>query len=439
MSDTSRPAARKAPIPYLRWWIGLLLFVVTFINYVDRQTLSALSPYLKEQYGWTNDDYQFIVNAFTVSYTVMQSIVGRLLDAFGTRLGIAASVAFYSLMGALTAIAGGKYTFAAFRFLLGAGEAANNPGGAKAVSEWFPVKERALAVALYNSGCAAGGFAAPFIAVAIYQYFESWRPAFVITATMGFVWLIVWLLVYRRPEEHPRISEKELAHIQAGRAAALSGVAAESVKIGWGKLLRYRQTWGLVLGRFLLDPFWFFVTNWFALFLRDAKHFSLTDSALGSAAPMVGALLGSVFAGTLSSLLVRAGWQPGNARRVLLMFFGPSMAVISLTLWTDNYWALLAISAYCMFAYNCCGTMFLTLPTDVFHTRAVGTVMGLAGTSAGVGTIITTKLIGSVTTQFSYTPVIIVASIVPALATIIFVTMVRADKKPDPDGILMKF
>ena len=194
-----------------------------------------------------------------------------------------------------------------------------------------------------------------------------------------------------------------------------------------------------MLGRFLLDPFWFLVTNWFALFLKTEKHFSLTDSALGSGAPMVGALLGSVFAGTLSSLLVRAGWQAGNARRILLMFFGPSMAVISLTLWTDNYWALLAISAYCMFAYNCCGTMFLTLPTDVFHTRAVGTVMGLAGTSAGVGTLITTALIGYISTNFSFAPVIVVASVIPALATVIFVTMVRADKKPDPDGILMKF
>jgi len=439
MSDTPKPATRKAPIPHLRWWIGLLLFVVTFINYVDRQTLSALSPYLKEQYHWSNDDYQFIVNAFTVAYTIMQTVVGRLLDIFGTRMGIGASVAFYSLMGALTAIAGGKYTFGLFRFLLGAGEAANNPGGAKAVSEWFPVKERALAVALYNSGCAAGGFAAPFIAVFIYGYFQSWRPAFVITATMGFVWLMVWLLVYRKPEEHPRLSGEELAHIQAGRASAAPGVSTDAVKIGWLKVLRHRQTWGLVLGRFLLDPFWFFVTNWFALFLRDEKHFSLTDSALGSAGPMVGALLGSLFAGTLSSMLVRAGWQPGKARRTLLMFFGPSMAVIALTLWTNNYWALMAISAYCMFAYNCCGTMFLTLPTDVFHTRAVGTVMGLAGTSAGIGTIITTKLIGTVTMQFSYAPVIIVASIVPAVATIIFVTMVRANKKPDPDGILMKF
>jgi len=439
MKDAHKPAARKKPIPHLRWWIGVLLFVVTFINYIDRQTLSALSPYLKEQYHWSNDDYQFIVNAFTVSYTVMQSVVGRLLDVFGTRLGIACSVAFYSLMGALTAIAGGKYTFGAFRFLLGAGEAANNPGGAKAVSEWFPVKERALAVALYNSGCAAGGFAAPFIAVAIYKCFESWRPAFVITATMGFVWLMVWLLVYRKPEDHPRISQEELAHIQAGRAAAVSGISRESVKIGWGKLLCYRQAWGLILGRFLLDPFWFFVTNWFALFLRDEKHFSLTGSALGSAAPMVGALLGSLFAGTLSSMLVRIGWQPGSARRVLLMFFGPSMAVIALTLWTNNYWVLLVISAYCMFAYNCCGTMFLTLPTDVFHSRAVGTVMGLAGTSAGMGTIITTKPDCDVTTRFSFAPVIIVASVVPAVATIIFVTMVRADKKPDPDGILMKF
>ncbi len=438
MSDTQKPAVRKAPIPYLRWWIGLLLFVVTFINYVDRQTLSALSPYLKEQYGWDGNDYAFIVNAFTVSYTIMQSIVGRLLDVFGTRLGIAASVAFYSLIGALTAIAGGKYTFAGFRFLLGAGEAANNPGGAKAVSEWFPVKERAWAVALYNSGCAIGGACAPLIAVYIYATFHSWRPAFVITASMGFIWLVLWLLLYRKPEEHPRISAEELAHIQAGRAAVTSGVTDTSVKIGWGKLLRYRQTWGLVLGRFLLDPFWFFVTNWFALFL-SSKGFSLKDSAMGFWAPLLAAGFGNLFAGAVSSALVGMGWAPGKARRAVLLFFGPSMALIALSLFTNSYVLLLVIFSYATFAYTCCGTMFLTLPTDVFHTRAVGTVMGLAGTSAGLGTLITTALIGYVSTKFSFAPVIVVASIVPALATIIFVTMVRADKNPDPDGILMKF
>jgi MFS transporter, ACS family, hexuronate transporter len=438
MSDPKGPAAPKRPIPYLRWWIGVLLFIVTFINYVDRQTLSALSPYLKEQYGWSQGDYAFVVNAFTISYTVMQSVVGRLLDVFGTRLGIGVSVAFYSLMGALTAIAGGKYSFAAFRFLLGAGEAANNPGGAKAVSEWFPVKERAWAVGLYNSGCAIGGAAAPFIAVPIYLYFDSWRPAFVITASMGFIWLLFWLLLYRRPEEHPRISPKELAHIQAGRATAAAGAAEAPVKIGWLKLLRYRQTWGLVLGRFLLDPFWFFVTNWFALFLTS-KGFSLKDSAMGFWAPLLAAGFGNFFAGGLSSWLVARGWQPGRARRAVLLFFGPSMVLIALSLFTDSYALLLVVFSYATFAYTCCGTMFLTLPTDVFHTRAVGSVMGLAGTSAGIGTLITTYLIGVVSDKFSFTPVIIVASVIPVLATIVFVTMVRAGKKPDPDGILMKF
>ena len=431
----------KRPIRHLRWWIGGLLFVVTLINYLDRQTLSALSPYLKEQYGWSNDDYAFIVNAFQISYTIMQTVVGRLLDLLGGRTGIAASVAFYSIIGALTAFAQGIWSFSAFRFLLGAGEAANNPGGSKVVSEWFPAKERAWAVALFNSGCAVGGAMAPFIAVFLYKSFGSWRPSFLITASLGFLWLIAWLKLYRTPENHPRISAEELDYIRGDRRggdapAVISDAALPA--ISWLTLLSYRQTWGLILGRFLLDPFWFFVANWYGIYLRS-KGFSLDQSALGAWAPFLCAGLGNLVAGGFSSYLVSRGWASGRSRRTVLMIFGPSMILLYLAQFSNSYPVLLIIFAYATFAYTCCGTMFLTLPTDVFHTRAVGTVMGLAGTSAGISTFISTYVIGQVSGRFGFSPIITAASLIPCLATIVFVTMVRASKKPDPKGILLEF
>lgn len=411
-----------------------MLFAVTVINYLDRQTLAALAPYLKEHFGWNNVDYQFVVNAFQISYTIMQTVVGRLLDILGTRVGIASSVALYSVIGIMTACAQGLWSFSFFRLFLGAGEAANNPGGSKVVSEWFPAKERAYAVALFNSGCAVGGALAPFIVYYVYSYFNNWRIAFILTGMLGLFWLILWIKFYRTPEQHPRLSQEELLHIQAGRT---SSPAAEK-HIGWLQVLSYRQTWGLILGRFLLDPFWFLVTNWYALFLLS-KGFDIKASTLGASAPFLGAILGNLFAGALSSFLVSRGWPTGRSRRTVLMIFGPSMFILLGSLYTNSYPLLLLIAAYSMFAYNCCGTMFLTLPTDVFHTRAVGTVMGLAGTSAGISTMLTTFMIGVISEKYGFTPIIVAASIIPCLATLIFISMVRAGKKDDPKGILQHF
>ncbi|HPO15285.1 MAG TPA: MFS transporter [Candidatus Hydrogenedentes bacterium] len=428
---------RKRPLPYLRWWIGGMLFAVTIINYIDRQTLSALAPILKKEYQWTNEDFAIILISFRVAYTIMQSVFGRLLDFIGTRRGMSISVAFYSIVGALTSLAQGLYSFSAFRFLLACGESANNPGGSKAVSEWFPAKERAWAVALFDSGSAIGGAVAPFIVLFIYKYFDSWRPAFLITATLGFIWLLAWRWIYYAPEKHPRISQEELDYILKSRSSSPEE-AANLPTISWFRLLCYKQTWGIILGRFLLDPYWFLVAEWYGLYLAS-KGFSLEQSVLGFWAPFLGADLGNFFGGGLSSYLIARGWPVGRARRTVLLIFGPSMLLLIPAAFNSNYWVLLGLFAYASFAYAACSTMFLTLPTDVFHTRAVGSVMGMGGTGAGIGVLISTYLIGVITTQASFQPVIIAASIIPCIATLIFVSLVRAAKKPDPRKVLLDF
>jgi ACS family hexuronate transporter-like MFS transporter len=431
------PRLSPRPIRHLRWWIGGLLFAMTVINYIDRQTLNVLAPILKKEHQWTNSDFALILISFRVAYTIMQSVNGRLLDRFGTRRGLTVSVVFYSVIQMLTTTVQGLASFCSFRFLLGCGEAANNPGSTKAVSEWFPVKERAWAVALFDSGSCIGATVAPFLVLWIYHRFGDWRPVFLVTGSLGVLWLIAWRVLYRKPEDHPRLAPAELEHIQRGRNSG-GAEDADLPPVKWRSLLGYRQTWGILLGRFLIDPYWFFVGDWFALFLAS-KGFNLEQSVLGFWAPFLAADIGNFFGGGVSSWLIKRGWPVGRARRGVLLFFGPSMLVLAGAAFTSNYALLLALFAYTTFAYAACSTMFLSLPADVFHTRAVGSVSGMGGSAAGVGTLITTFLIGQITDRFSFQPVVIAASIIPCLATVVFVTMVRASKRPDPQKVLLEF
>jgi ACS family hexuronate transporter-like MFS transporter len=342
-----------------------------------------------------------------------------MLDAVGTRRGLSISVAFYAGIAMLTSAARGMAGFRIFRFLLGAGESANWPGAAKAVSEWFPDRERAWAVALYDSGSSVGGAIAPFLVIAIYRWFDSWRPAFLVTGSLGVLWLVAWTRVYPRSTA-PQVKTQ----VQAG--------------VGWRYLARFRQTWGIVIGRSLLDPYWFFMSEWFPLYLMS-RGYNIEQSILGFWAPFLSGDLGNFFGGGLSSYWIKRGWPVGRARRTVILIFGPSMLLLIATIFTANYVALIAIFSYVTFAYAACATMFLSLPTDVFDTRAVATVSGLSGTGAGIGTLITTYLIGVISDRISFAPVIVAGGIVPCIATVALVTMVRASAGSDPAGALRDF
>jgi len=423
-----------------------MLFAVTAINYIDRQTLSVLAPFLINEYHWTNADFATILIGFRLAYTVMQSVCGRILDHLGTRRGLSLSVAFYSLVACCTVFVHGLNGFRVCRFLAGSGEAANTPGATKTVSEWFPDRERAWAVALFDSGSSIGGAVAPFVVLFLYRVFGTWRPAFLITGFLGFSWLVIWNRLYRTPNglstrEPPQTVQTTLATVGSATVVALPRVVMTQgglVKIGWWQLLGYRQTWGIVLGRMLLDPYWFLITEWFAVYLVS-KGFTVQQSGLGFWAPLLAADLGNFFGGGLSSLWIRRGWPVGKSRRTVLMLFGPSMLLLALAAFSSSYVVLISLFAWSTFAYGACSTMFQSLPADVFHSRVVASVSGLGGTGAGVGTLISTYLIGQIADRFSFQPIIVAASIVPCIATGIFVTMVRANKKPDPNQILLQF
>jgi len=435
--QTSLDATRsRPPIHGLRWWIGGLLFFSTVINFIDRQTLSVLAPILLVQYHWTNTDFATILIAFRIAYTLMQGGGGRLIDRLGARRGLSLTVMFYSCVASLTALAQGLASFRFFRFLLGAGEGPNWPGATKVASEWFPDKERAWAVAMFDSGSSIGGAIAPFLALYAYKLTGSWRPVFLVTGSLGFLWILAWRWLYHPPEQHPRLAPQELEHIRGGRTPEVQ--FSPRARITWRRLLRYRQTWGIICGRFLLDPYWFLIADWFALYLRS-KGFRLEQSILGFWVPFLGADLGNFFGGALSSYWISHGWPVGRSRRLVLLIFGPSMLILIPAAFTSNYLAMVSLFGYATFAYAACSTMFLSLPSDVFHPDAVATASGLGGTGAGIGTLISTYLIGRISDRFSFQPIVLAGSIIPCLATAVFVLMVRARKTPDPEGIVLTF
>jgi ACS family hexuronate transporter-like MFS transporter len=433
MAMPARPSSPRGVIPGLRWWIAGLLFASTVINYIDRQTLNVLAPYLKAEYRWSNSDFALVVIAFRSAYAVVQLIGGRLVDVLGTRRGLGLAVAWYSVMAMLTSLAGGLRGFCAARFLLGAGEAANWPGATKAVSEWFPARERGIAVALFDSGSAIGAAVAPVLVVWLFHAFGTWRGAFLITGALGLLWLIPWSFLYERPEDHPRISESERAMILQTRSGADQPSARKSA--GLGELVRYRQTWGVVLVKAILDPYWFLVADWFALFLTS-RGFKLEETLAGFWVPFLCADLGNFVGGGLSSYLLHRGWTVGAARRIIFVICGPLMLLLLPAVYTTGLWVLITEFGLATLGYAACATIFLTLPTDLFESRSVATVSGLAGMVTGLVTIAATHTIGAVTDTYSFAPVLMGASAAPVLAAIVVFALVR-NTRHTGNGVLL--
>lgn len=421
---------KPGTISSLRWWIGGLLFLSTVLNYIDRQTLSVLAPFLKSDYHWTNADFALIVISFRIANAIGQSAGGRLIDRVGTRNGLSLTVLWYSIAAVATSFASGLKSFCTFRFFLGAGEAANWPGATKAVSEWFPKRERGLAVALFESGGCIGAAIAPFLVVWLYHTFGGWRYAFVITGSLGFLWLIVWRLLYYSPENHPRIRESEREMIRKDREDNDQD-SSRSSTVGWVQLLRLRQTWGVIFGRALIDPVWFFVADWFVIYLVS-KDINLEQGLLVFWIPFVAADLGNFFGGGLSSWMINHGWSVIRARKAVVVFGGLGMFILAGAAFTSSPFALAAIFGFSMFAYASFSTMVLTLPSDLFQSKSVATVSGMSGTAAQIGTILCTFMIGYVSDHYSFTPILIVASLIPVVAVVMVLTLIRNVNSTDP-------
>jgi ACS family hexuronate transporter-like MFS transporter len=434
-ADSLRNNRGAFVIPQLRWWIAGILFASTAINYIDRQTVSVLGPYLKIQFHWTNSDFALILIAFRIAYAIGETASGRFLDWLGTRFGLMLTVSWYSLAAMVTGLAIGLRSFVCFRFFVGAGESANWPGATKAVSEWFPKSERGWAVAFYDSGSAIGGAIVPVLVLWLYHKFGTWRPVFFITGSLGFLWILAWKALYHPPELHPHIGAAEREMLLKARAqeAALEGHVVREDQSGkaipWRDLLTVPQTWGIVLARAVTDPVYFFIMEWFAIFVVS-KGFRLEDTLIGFWVPYLAGDLGNFFGGGLSSELIRRGWPVLRARKFVIVLGTIGMVLLIPAVFSSQFGLIVLFFSISNFSFSTWSTMLLALPSDLYPSTAVASVSGMSLTGGGIGTIVSTFLIGIIVDHFSFKPVLIAASLVPLIGTALVFLLIRTDGIP---------
>lgn len=405
----------------LRWVIISLVFFATLINYIDRLTVAVLAPIITAELHLTNTEYGGIATWFLFAYTVSQSLSGKLYDRIGIKKGFSVSIVVWSLAAMAHYFAAGLRSLSVFRFILGLGEAGNWPGAAKTVSEWFPARQRALGMAIFNSGAAIGSIVAPPLIVGITAYFDNrWQDTFVFTGLLGFIWLIVWWLVYDSPEKHKWLTREEFALIREEETAPIPGELpeAELPAPSWFELLRYRQTWGIVVARFLVDPVWWLYITWLPLYLNKVHGFDLKQIGLFAWVPFVAADAGSLFGGWLSGFLIGRGWSVNAARKAVIGFAALLMPAGIVAAYTPDAMIALALIGVVLFGFQAWINNVQTLPSDIYPKTAVGSVAGLGGTGAGIGSMIFIFSTGWVVDNFSYTPVLVVAGMLAPLGTI---------------------
>ncbi len=418
---TAAPAAKRRKVG-VRWWIVWTLFFSTVTNYISRQTFSVLSPMISAQYHLSHTDLAKILGAFQISYAVTWLLGGIFLDAVGTRLGLALAVIFWSVVNLLTGFAGSVFSFASFRFLLGIGEGFNWPAASKTVAEWFPGQERSIAVAIFDSGSSVGGALAAIVIPLIALTF-GWRWSFVFSGLLGFIWLAMWLRVYHPLDHHPRVTVEEVALIRAGQDVPRTSAARGLWR--YLDLARNRNVWGIVLGRALTDPIWWFYVFWLPQYLSDARGFSLKRIALFAWMPFVAADIGNFTGGFISGYLVRRGISVLRARTwvcavsCLPILAGiPAARVHSVSL-------ALALICIALWGYASWSTMGLTLPADLLPHDVVATVTGMSGLAAGLVSAAFTFAVGILVDRFSYTPAFLVAGLMPLFATVCVFVLIR--------------
>lgn len=405
----------RRPIRGLRWWIIGLVFLATLINYIDRLTVSVLAPVITADLHLSNLGYASLGTWFLLAYTISQGLSGRIYDRIGTRRGFAFSITLWSVAAMGHALARGLGSLSLFRFMLGLGEAGNWPGAAKVGAEWFPARERALAMAIFNSGAAIGSIIAPPVIVWL-QLRYGWQTTFVVTGGLGLLWLTIWLIFYRRPEEHSRLGVDELALIRSGRDDTITNLI-EPPK--WRELLRQRQVRALVVARFLVDPVWWLYLTWLPLFLNRVHGFDLKRIGLFAWVPYVAADAGSLVGGWLSGWLMAHGWTAGRARKLVIGGASLLMPAGVLAARTADPMLALFYIGIVLFGFQFWINNVQTLPSDWFQARSVASVAGLGGVGAGLGSMLITLTTGWVVDHFSYAPVLIGAGMLAPVGTLL--------------------
>jgi ACS family hexuronate transporter-like MFS transporter len=419
-------AGRKIGI---RWRIAWILFLSTAINYIDRQTFSLLAPVISAELHFTHEDLSHIFGLFQLSYAWTWLIGGVILDLIGTRAGLSLAVVWWSAASVLTGFASSVREFGTCRFLLGIGEGFNWPGASKAVAEWFPARERGLAVAIFDSGSSVGAAIAA-ITIPWISLWLGWRQAFRLSGVLGVIWLAIWLRHYYPRRRHPRVSAEESALIDGDGAAAKEEPFLAAAK----KIWKDRNTWGILLGRSLTDPMWWFFVFWLPQYLSDARGFSLKQIAVFAWIPFAAADLGNFTGGWISGRLIRGGMPVLRARKwVCVATCVPMMAGIPAVMVHSPVWAI-GLICVALWGYAAWSTMGLTFPSDLFEQTVVGTVTGISGFAAGMAGTAVTLIVGRLVDRFSYTPAFWFVTCLPLLATVGVLALIRERREVADEG-----
>ena len=371
-----------------RWTICALLFAATTINYIDRQVLGILAPTLQRDIGWSESQYGDIVSWFSLAYGFGFLGMGRFLDKVGVRRGFAFAVFAWSIAAMSHAFARSATGFAVARAALGLGESGNFPASIKTTAEWFPKKERALATGIFNAGSNVGAILTPLLVPWIALTW-GWQTAFVVTGSLGFIWILLWLAVYRDPDEHPRVTRKELAFIRSDERET-------SVRVRWATLLGQRQTWAFLIGKFMTDPIWWFYLYWLPKFLDANWGIKLAQVAAPLITIYLIADVGSVGGGWLSSALIKRGWSINAARKTAMLIAALLIVPTMFAPHAGTMWLAVAIVSVAAAAHQWWSANLFTTASDMFPRGAVASVVGIGGFAGAMGGMLFQRATGRI-------------------------------------------
>jgi len=384
----------------LRWWMIGLIMLGSVLNYLTRSTLAVAAPTVLQDLHITTRQYSWIVGAFQAAI-MTQPVCGYVLDVLGLKMGFAIFAVAWSLVNMAHGLAGNWQALAGLRGLLGFSEGSANPAGMKATAEWFPAQERGLAGGIYNIGASAGSMVAPpLVAWAILSY--NWRAAFLITGSLGLVWVVLWLLFYQSPARHPALSKEEAAYISSGQEKHLEG---DGTRPSLPRILRQRNFWGIAVPRFLADPTWGTLSFWLPLYLSTVRHMDLKHIALFAWIPFLAADFGCLFGGLVAMTLQKhAGFSVIDARRSAFTLGALLMVGVAFVGFVESPYAAIALLSLGGFAHQTLSVTVITMASDLFPRNEVATAAGMAGTCGNAGLLIFSLLIGGLVATVGYTP-----------------------------------
>jgi MFS transporter, ACS family, hexuronate transporter len=399
-------------IPKLRWVIAAMLFLATMINYVDRTALSVVSVDVRRDFNLDPQDYSHILTLFLIAYAIMYAGSGYIVDRLGTKAGFAVFMFSWSVAQMLHAFAVGKWSLGAFRFMLGLAEPGNWPAAAKAVADWFPARERALGIGIFNAGSSIGSAIAPPM-VAWITYNHGWRTAFVFTGALGIVWLLCWLVIYDAPARNRWLKPEEMPDI------AQAAVSEKGARPDWKRVITMRECWTLILARFFTDPVIYFVIFWLPEYLRNERGFDLAMVGKFAWVPYVFGDIGYILGGWLSGRLIRAGWSLPRARKAVMTMGACCMPIAIAAPYVPEAWMAIAATCFTTFGHAFWVSNIQAIPTDLFHGGEIGTATGLSGMGGAIGGILANLGTGYLVMNYSYAPVFLMAGLMHPLSAVL--------------------